>query len=98
MNFDKMPFAELCDMLGYTPKGRPLSTPEAAEVLQVRPDTLVQNRSKGAAGPRYFRPAGSRKVLYSERDLLIYIASGARMNTSEQVARYVAPTAAQQTA
>lgn len=88
---EDMTFAELCDTLGYIPKGRPLNINEAAAVLHVKPHTLEQNRveGKGCLPPSY-RPPGSRRVLYSERDLLVWIAKGRRVTTSEKGARQFA--------
>jgi hypothetical protein len=77
-----MTLEQLCELFAYTPKNRRLSTDEAAEVLGVAQSTLELKRTTGG-GPRYFRPSGSRRVFYIERDLLEYLASGARRNTSE---------------
>jgi len=82
MNTDEMTFEQLCKLFAYTPKNRRLSTEEAAEVLGVKQSTLELKRSEGG-GPRYFRPDKARRVFYLERDLLEYLASGARRNTSE---------------
>jgi peptidoglycan/xylan/chitin deacetylase (PgdA/CDA1 family) len=73
---------QLAELFGYTLKKRRLSTEEAAQVLGVAQSTLELKRTTGG-GPRYFRPPGSRRVFYLERDLLEYLASGARRNTSE---------------
>jgi hypothetical protein len=78
----KMSFEELCALFCYKPKNRRLSTAEAAEVLGVAVSTLEVKRTNGG-GPRFFRPRGARRVFYVERDLLDYLAAGARMNTSE---------------
>lgn len=80
--FNKLTFAELCELFNYTPKGRPLNNTEAAELLHLKPNTLELKRLAGT-GPRYFQPPGSRRVLYSERDVLFWLAEGARISTSE---------------
>jgi hypothetical protein len=85
MDTTQMTFEQLCELFNYEPKRRPINTAEAAEILHLRPITLDIKRIEGG-GPRYFRPAGSRKVLYSERDVLAYLASGARTSTSQQPA------------
>src|SRR3546814_10332326 len=49
----------------YTPKRRPLSGDEVAEILGVHPNTMNQYRFRGE-GPRYFSPPGTRRVWYAE--------------------------------
>lgn len=43
---------------------------------------MSQLRLRGE-GPRYFKPPGTNRVYYAERDVLIWMASGARQSTSE---------------
>jgi hypothetical protein len=81
MDATQMSFEQLCEMFNYTPKGRLLSTAEAAELSHHSKNTFEINRVKGI-GPRYFQPPGARRVLYSEKDVLAWVAAGARMNTS----------------
>ena len=78
-------FNELCELFGYTPKGRPLDTDAVADLLGVHPATVAQYRLRGE-GPRFFSPPGTRRVWYSESDLLRWLASGAKRSTSEQAA------------
>jgi hypothetical protein len=85
MDVDRMTFEQLCELFSYNPKGRPLDTREAAQVYGVHPNTMEQYRFRGD-GPRYFSPPGTRRVWYAERDLLAWLASGARHSTSEQIA------------
>lgn len=80
LNFD-----QLCELFAYTPKGRPLDTKEVADILGVHPNTIDQYRFRGD-GPRYFSPPGTRRVWYAERDLLHWLASGAKQSTSQQAA------------
>lgn len=80
-----MPFDQLCDLFGYVPRGRPLDTREVAALLGVHPGTVDQYRFRGE-GPRFFSPPGTRRVWYAERDVLGWMASGAKHSTSEQVA------------
>lgn len=80
LNFD-----QLCELFAYTPQGRPLDTKEAAAILRVHPNTMDQYRFRGE-GPRFFSPPGTRRVWYAERDVLAWLASGAKRSTSEQVA------------
>ena len=80
-----MHFDQLCELLSYTPKNRPLTSNEVAELLSVHPITVDQWRVRGD-GPRYFSPNGTRRVWYSERDLLAWMASGAKRSTSENAA------------
>jgi hypothetical protein len=50
---------------------------EASELLRTPANTLRYWRTAGV-GPRYFRPAHSRRVLYRREDLLEWIRSGER--------------------
>jgi len=81
----ELSFYQLCELFAYTPKGRPLDSEEVAEILRIHPGTMAQYRLRGD-GPRYFSPPGTRRVWYAERDVLAWIASGAKRSTSEQVA------------
>ncbi len=78
-------FEQLCELFGYTPKGLPLDSREVAAILRVHPNTMEQYRLRGE-GPRFFSPPGTRRVWYAERDVLSWLASGAKRSTSEQVA------------
>lgn len=89
MNPKEMTFEQLCELFNYTPKKRPLGTEDAAELLDRSTDTLEGWRGRGV-GPRYFMPKGTRRVWYSERDLLAWLASGARYSTSDQPEDYAA--------
>jgi hypothetical protein len=82
---DDHSFEKLCDLFGYTPKGRPLDSREVAKILGLHPGTMEQQRFRGD-GPRYFSPPGTRRVWYAERDVLAWLSSGARQSTSEQAA------------
>lgn len=81
----KMTFEQQCDLFAYVPKNRPITGQELAEWLGVHPTTVEGWRQSGV-GPRHFVPPGQRRVWYSERDVLAWIASGERQSTSEQVA------------
>lgn len=74
--------SQLCELLSYSPKGRLLTSREVAELLRVHPVTVDQFRVRGD-GPRYFKPRGTRRVWYSERDVLAWIVAGARSSTSQ---------------
>ena len=89
MSIDNTNFDQLCELFNYTPKGRPLDAKEAAELLGLSLDTLEGYRGRGV-GSRYFMPRGTRKVWYSERDLLAWLASGARYSTSDQPGELIA--------
>ena len=80
-----MTFEQLCELFGYTAKGRPLDSKQVAALLGVHPGTIDQYRFRGI-GPRHFSPPGTRRVWYAERDVLAWMVSGARQSTSEQVA------------
>jgi hypothetical protein len=82
---DELTFEQLSELFGYTPKNRPLDSKEVAAILGVHPGTMEQYRFRGE-GPRYFQPPGTRRVWYAERDVLRWLASGAKQSTSEQVA------------
>lgn len=83
MNPADMTFEQLCELFGYTPKNRRLSNDEAAELLGIQPNTLEVKRVHGT-GPRYYRLPNSRRIFYVERDVLEFMASGARISTSER--------------
>jgi hypothetical protein len=87
MNQQISELEQLCALFGYTPKGRPLDSKEVADLLCVHPQTVDQYRLRGV-GPRYFSPPGTRRVWYAERDVLAWMASGARQSTSEQPNSY----------
>lgn len=78
-------FEQLCELFAHTPKGRPLDSSEVAQILQVHENTMRQYRLRGD-GPRFFSPPGTRRVWYAERDVLAWLASGAKRSTSERVA------------
>jgi hypothetical protein len=75
-------FEQLCELFNYVPKNRLLDTNDVAEILAVHPSTVDHFRVRGT-GPRHYRPKGTRRVWYSERDLLFWMASGARQATCE---------------
>jgi predicted DNA-binding transcriptional regulator AlpA len=79
-----MTFAELCELLSYTPKNRLLIPLEVCEILGVTDQTLRMGRINGD-GPRYIKNSSSRLVRYSEIDILRWVASGLRTSTSEQL-------------
>lgn len=70
-------FEELCELFAYQPKGRPLDSEEAADVLRIHPGTMAQYRLRGE-GPRFFSPPGTRRVWYAEKDLLAWISDQER--------------------
>lgn len=82
----EIPFEDLCAFFSYTPKNRLLDTAEAAAILGIKPNTLEIKRKTG--GPKYIRPAGTKFVRYTERDVLEYLYAGRRRTTSEPVAAY----------
>lgn len=90
MNPEEMTFEELCEVFGYTPKNRPLSTAEVAEFRDVSKSTVEHERLRGV-GPRYFSPEGTRRVWYSERDLLAWMYSGLQRSTSDEPGGAVDP-------
>lgn len=78
-------FEELCDLFAYTPKRQPLTSEEVAELLRVHVSTVHAYRFRGE-GPRFFSPPGTRRVWYAERDVLSWLASGAKQSTSAHAA------------
>lgn len=74
-------FEQLCELFSYKPKGRPLSSKEVSDLLCCHPNTMNQLRLRGE-GPRYFKPHGTKRVWYAERDVLVWIASGEPQSTS----------------
>lgn len=89
MSTEQMSFDDLCVVFNYKPKNRLLTSAETADVLRTTKSALDFKRFKGG-GPRYFRNDDSRRVLYSERDVLAYLWAGMRTSTSEQPARRAA--------
>jgi hypothetical protein len=81
-NMTHMTFEQLCELFSYTPKGRPLSSKEVAELRGITNRTMEGDRVRGV-GPRYFQPPGTRRVLYAERDVLGWLASGMKNSTSQ---------------
>lgn len=77
-----MTFPELCELLSYTPKNRPLTPPEVCEFLGVTDVCLRQQRT-GGFGPYFLKAPGSRLVRYAEIDVLRWFAFGRRQSTSE---------------
>lgn len=75
-------FEQLCELFSYTPKGRPLSSREVADLIGVHHVTVDGWRVRGD-GPRHFSPKGTRRVWYSEADVLRWLASGEKKSTSE---------------
>ncbi len=78
---------QLATLFGYTLKNRRLSNAEAAELMGIAPNTLEVKRSHGT-GPRYIRMPNSRRVSYTERDVLEFLAAGLRTSTSEPNRKY----------
>lgn len=74
-------FEQLCTLFNYLPKNRPLTTDDLVALTGLARNTWEQHRLRGT-GPRYFQPSGTRRVWYSERDFLVWMASGARHSTS----------------
>lgn len=78
-------FEELCELFSYTPKNRPLDSEEVAALLRVHPGTMAQYRLRGD-GPPHYSPPGTRRVWYSEKQVLEWLASGVKRSTSESAA------------
>ncbi|MBU1157696.1 MAG: helix-turn-helix domain-containing protein [Proteobacteria bacterium] len=58
-----------------------MSTPKAAQLLNLSPRTLEKMRVQGR-GP-VFRKLGRKKVVYAMDDLLAWADAGARRSTSD---------------
>lgn len=80
-----MTFEQLCELFAYAPTGRPLDTKAVADLLGVHKSTVDHYRFRGD-GPPYFSPPGTRRVWYSERQVLEWMASGAKQSTGEPLA------------
>ena len=85
MNPENMTLEQLCELFSYTPKNRLLDTAEVAEMLGVHASTVNHYRLRGE-GPRFYSPPGTRRVWYSERDVLVWMATGAKYSTSQPAA------------
>lgn len=75
-------FDQLCELFTYTPKNRPLASHEVADIFSVSNRTVESWRVTGE-GPRYFNPRGTRRIWYSEIDVLRWMASGEKRSTSQ---------------
>jgi DNA-binding transcriptional MerR regulator len=73
-------FEELCELFGYTPKGRLLDTSEVAQIFGIDKHTLRINRMKGI-GPPFIK--GPKFVRYSEMDVFRWLYENRRTSTSE---------------
>jgi len=78
----EMTFEQLCELFNFKPTGLPMDTEGLAKLRGVSKRTVEGDRVRGV-GPRYFQPPGTRRVLYSERDVLAWLASGMKQSTSE---------------
>ncbi len=78
-------FAQHCALFGYEPKGRPLTNHEVADLLQISYRTIDGWRCTGE-GPRYFKPRGTRRVWYAEREVLAWMVAGSQQSTAENAA------------
>jgi predicted DNA-binding transcriptional regulator AlpA len=81
----EMSFEQLCELFGYAPTGRPLDTKAVADLLGVHKSTVDHYRFRGD-GPPFFKPPGTRRVWYSERQVLQWLANNEKRSTGEQVA------------
>lgn len=77
-----MTFSQLCELFTYMPKNRPLHSHEVSDLLGISLRTIEGWRKTGE-GPRYFNPRGTRRVWYSEVDVLRWMASGEKHSTSQ---------------
>lgn len=75
-------FETNCRLLTYTPKGRMLTTKEAAAVCQVKPNTM-QDKRRRVGGPPFVQPVAHRGVLYPEPLLLDWIVNGLKLKSSQ---------------
>lgn len=71
---------QLANMVGYTLRGRPITTDEFSEWLNRPKNSVEIDRLKGI-GPRFFKIG--RLVRYAERDVLEWFLSQARNSTSQ---------------
>jgi hypothetical protein len=78
---------QLAELFGYTLKNRRLTNAEAAELMGIAPNTLEGKRTHGT-GPRFIRMPNSRRVSYTERDVLEFMAAGLRTSTSDPNRKY----------
>ncbi|AZQ66061.1 hypothetical protein EF888_02330 [Silicimonas algicola] len=85
LSVEDMTFEQHCELFNYTPKKRPITSKELADLRGVSERTVEGDRVRGV-GPRYFQPPGTRRVMYSERDVLAWLVSGAKHSTSENAA------------
>lgn len=82
MNLDHLSTEQLALIAGVDLLGRPRTTPEAAHVLGLKPNTVEIMRSHGG-GPPYMQAVPRGRVTYSERDLLVWLITSRRRHTSQ---------------
>ncbi len=85
MTQKELTLEQLCELFSYVPKGRPLTSHEVADMLQISYRSIEGWRCTGE-GPRYFQPRGTRLVWYSEVEVLRWMAAGSKQSTSETAA------------
>lgn len=81
-DLNTLPIEELARRVGWTLRGRPLDTNEAALMRGFKKNTLEIERSEGK-GPPYMQERKNGAVRYSERDLLLWMLSKRRRHTAQ---------------
>lgn len=82
MDLEDTPTEELARRVGWTLRGRPLDTSEAALMRGLKKNTLEIERSLGK-GPPYMQPEKHGRVTYSERDVLLWMLASRRRHTAQ---------------
>lgn len=82
MDLNDTPTEELARAVGWTLRGRPIVTVEAAQLRGRRPNTLEIERSMGK-GPPYLQETKHGRVTYSERDVLLWVLANRRRHTAQ---------------
>lgn len=82
MQLDHLSNEQLAAIAGVKLLGRPRSTAEAGALLGLKPNTLEIKRVHGG-GPPFIQAVKRGRVTYSERDLLVWLISSRRRNTSQ---------------
>lgn len=63
-----------------------VNTKEASHILGIPVSTLVTWRSRSSYGPPFYKPEGTRCVLYNRKEIILWAkAQGQRRNTCDEV-------------
>ena len=79
---DEPSFEFLCTYIGYEPKKRLIDSFEVAKIRRVSISAVRSDRVKGV-GPKFMKPPGTQRALYSEYEVLLWLYENRKQSTSE---------------